>query len=250
MSPGYEHVDWKLLKRTDPIAGGSRLHGLLQPGRFFWARALPWSVVLGIALWIAYKFVKGVDIGLGLGGTGVPTTLGVLAALALYALSVRLIEQRRADELAVARLAPELATGIAFGAALFLAIMGVLLAMGAYTMTGPTVASPWEPLGEASEGAVEELIFRGAIFRLLWTCFGIPWALGLSSALFGAMHLIKPGADLMAVLGVILRHSALSALCAEWPAVGIDRLSYWLELRRGLCVRRAGFRKRAWPELI
>jgi uncharacterized protein len=162
-------VDWKLLKRTDPIAGGSRLHGLLQPGRFFWARALPWSVVLGIALWIAYKFVKGVGIGLGLGGTGVQTTLGVLAALALYALSVRLIEQRRVDELAVARLAPELATGIALGAALFLAIMGVLLAMGAYTMTGPTVASPWEPLGEASEGAVEELIFRGAIFRLLWT---------------------------------------------------------------------------------
>jgi hypothetical protein len=218
-------VDWKLLKRTDPIAGGSRLHGLLQPGRFFWARALPWSVVLGIALWIAYKFVKGVGIGLGLGGTGVPTTLGVLAALALYALSVRLIEQRRVDELAGARLAPELATGIALGAALFLAIMGVLLAMGAYTMTGPTVASPWEPLGEASEGAVEELIFRGAIFRLLWTCFGIPWALGLSSALFGAMHLIKPGADLMAVLGVIfgggIPLSALYVLSGRlWASIG------------------------------
>jgi hypothetical protein len=33
--------------------------GLLRPGRFFWARALPWSLVLGIALWIVYKFVKG-----------------------------------------------------------------------------------------------------------------------------------------------------------------------------------------------
>jgi CAAX protease family protein len=51
---------------------------------------------------------------------------------------------------------------------------------------------------------VEELIFRGAIFRLLWSALGVWWALGLSSALFGAAHLIKPGADLMAVLGIIL----------------------------------------------
>jgi hypothetical protein len=42
-----------------------------------------------VALWIAYKFVKGVIIGLGLGGTGLPTTMGVLAAPALYTASVR-----------------------------------------------------------------------------------------------------------------------------------------------------------------
>ena len=34
--------------------------GLLRPGRFFWARAVPWGIVFGIVLWIAYKFVKGV----------------------------------------------------------------------------------------------------------------------------------------------------------------------------------------------
>jgi hypothetical protein len=75
-------------------------HGLLLPGHFLWARALPWSVVLGIALWITYKFVKGVGIDLGLGGTGVPTELGVLAALTLYVLSVRVIEQQAPNELA------------------------------------------------------------------------------------------------------------------------------------------------------
>src|SRR6185437_15397416 len=84
-------------------------HGLLRPGRWLWARALPWSIVLGIALWIAYKLVKNVAISMGLGGTGLPTTLGVLATIALYVLSVRLIEGRTADELGVARLAPELA---------------------------------------------------------------------------------------------------------------------------------------------
>src|SRR5262249_4390699 len=81
--------------------------GLLRPGRFLWARALPWSLVLGIALWIVYKFVKGVGIDLGFGGSGAPTMLGVLAAFALYVLSVLLIEWRTPNELGLAQLAPE-----------------------------------------------------------------------------------------------------------------------------------------------
>jgi membrane protease YdiL (CAAX protease family) len=172
--------------------------GLLRPGRFLWARVLPWSVVFGVALWIAYKFVKGVTIGLGLGGTGLPTTIGALATLALYTASVRLIERRSPDELGLAQLAPELALGVTFGAVLFSVVMAVLLAIGAYAMTA---AAPWLPLADSLEGIVEELIFRGAIFRLLSSIFGAWWTLGLSSALFG--HLVKPGADLIAVLGVM-----------------------------------------------
>ena len=106
--------------------------GLLRPGRFLWARAVPWGIVFGTVLWIAYKFVKGVGIDSGLdGSSGVPTVLGVLAALALYVLSVRLIEWRTPDELGLAQLAPELAAGIVLGVALFSAIMVVLLATGA-----------------------------------------------------------------------------------------------------------------------
>ena len=69
--------------------------GLLRPGRLLWARAVSWGIVFGIVLWITYKFVKGVGIDSGLdGSSGVPTVLGVLAALALYVLGVRLIERR------------------------------------------------------------------------------------------------------------------------------------------------------------
>src|SRR5437868_11651831 len=114
-----------------------KTHGLLRPGRWLWARALPWSIVLGIALWITYRFVKGVGISLGLGGTGLPSTLGVLAAVAVYVFSVRLIERRTVDELGLARLAPELAVGGALGAALFSAVMAVLLGTGAYALSGP-----------------------------------------------------------------------------------------------------------------
>jgi membrane protease YdiL (CAAX protease family) len=199
--------------------------GLLRPGRFLWARALPWGVVLGIALWFAYKFSKGVGIGLGLGGTGLPTTLGVLAALAFYVLNVRLVEWRTPDELGVERLAPDLAMGVALGAAFFSVVIAVLLATGAYTLTGPTAAAAWLPLADSLEGTVEELIFRGSIFRLLSGVFGIWWALGLSSASFGAWHLVKPGVEMMAVLGVIcaggIPLAALYMLTGRlWASIG------------------------------
>ena len=74
-------------------------------GPVFVGAGAPWSAVFGVAFWIAYKFVKGVIIGLGLGGTGLPTTIGALAALALYTASVRLIERRSPDELGLADLA-------------------------------------------------------------------------------------------------------------------------------------------------
>src|SRR5215475_14272308 len=142
-----------------------------------------------------------------------------------YVLSVRLVERRRPDELGLAQLASELAAGIVLGVALFSAMMIVLLATGAYAMTGPTAAAPWEALTGSLEGTVEELIFRGVIFRLLWSALGAWWALGLSSALFGAVHLIKPGADLMAVLGIIfgggIPMAALYMLTSRlWASIG------------------------------
>src|SRR5262245_40493554 len=143
--------------------------GLLRPGRFLWARALPWSLVLGIALWIAYKFAKSVGIDLGFGGCGVRTMRGGLAALALDGLRVRLVERRTPREHGLRRLAPELATSVVFGAAIFSIVMAGLLAAGAYALTGQTAAAPGRALTESLEGAVEELIFRGAIFRLFWS---------------------------------------------------------------------------------
>jgi membrane protease YdiL (CAAX protease family) len=151
--------------------------------------------------------------------------LGVLAALALYAISVRLIEQRRADELGVARLVPELTVGGVLGTALFATVMAVLLATGAYALSGPAAAAPWLPLADSAEGVVEELIFRGSIFRLFSRVFGMWGALGVSSGLFGALHVSKPGADLMAVLGIILAGgiplAALYVLTRRlWASIG------------------------------
>jgi membrane protease YdiL (CAAX protease family) len=185
-----------------------RSKGILQPGRLLWARALPWGIVFVLVLLVVPELAMHAIRSLGAGGSRphvlLPPALGVLAALALYVLGVRLVERRRPDELALAALGPELAAGLVLGAALFATVMGVLLAIGAYALTGPTIAPVWKALAiSLSSGVTEELVFRGVIFRLLWSMLGSWWALGLSSALFGVAHLANPNPDIMAMLGII-----------------------------------------------
>jgi membrane protease YdiL (CAAX protease family) len=182
--------------------------GILQPGRLLWARALPWGIVFVLVLLVVPELAMHAARSLGAGDSGphvlLPPALGVLAALALYVLGVRLVERRVPDELALARLGPELAAGLVLGAALFAAVMGVLLAIGAYALTGPTIAPAWKAVAiSLSSGVTEELVFRGVVFRLLWGTLGTWWALGLSSALFGVAHLVNPNPDVMAMLGII-----------------------------------------------
>jgi hypothetical protein len=54
-------------------------------------------------------------------------------------LSVRWIEQRSPDELALAQLAPELAVGVNVGRDGLLGRDGMLLATGSYALTGPMI---------------------------------------------------------------------------------------------------------------
>ncbi len=207
-----------------------RSKGLLQPGRLLWARALTWGIVFALVLLVAPELAIHAAGSLEAGGSAprtlLPWAVGALAALTLYVLGVRLIERRRPHELALAGLAPELAAGLLFGAALFAAMMGVLLAVGAYALTGPTIAPAWKALAiSLHSGVTEELVFRGVIFRLLWSMLGRWWALALSSVLFGAAHLANPNPDIMAMLGIIFAAgvplAALYILTGRlWASIG------------------------------
>jgi uncharacterized protein len=198
-----------IMKPHGPDAAGAEAgpQGILRPGRWLPARALAWAIVGAVVLVVASQLTESAAGGL-LASRGplflLPASLGALVALALYRLGVRAIERRAPHELSLAKLAPELTAGLLLGAAAFAVVMGVLLVVGAYALTGPKPAVPWEPLAiSISSGVVEELVFRGIIFRLLWSTLGMWWALVVSSALFGAAHLINPHADIMAALGII-----------------------------------------------
>jgi membrane protease YdiL (CAAX protease family) len=51
-------------------------------------------------------------------------------------------------------------------------------------------------------GYYEELVFRGYILQNLAEGAGLPWALVISSAMFGALHLINPNANLFTLASI------------------------------------------------
>ena len=203
--------------------------GILRAGRWLPARALAWGIVFALALLLAASLPLASGDGLGIGRDGpllLPTVLSVLVALTLYVIGVRVVERRAPEELALGGWVRELLAGLVFGAALFAAVMGVLIALGAYRLTGPTAAPPWRVLAIAlSSGVLEELVFRGVVFRLLWCVLGLWWALAVSALLFGLAHLANPPHDLVAALAVAIEAglmlAALYVLTGRlWASIG------------------------------
>jgi membrane protease YdiL (CAAX protease family) len=189
---------------------------VLHPGPLRWLRALGWMVVLFILTMIV-SIAAGVTGDLTVpGGQGVlPLVLvTVISAggVALYAGAVRLGEKRWPEEFALGPAALDLVGGLAIGAAMMTAVMGGLLALGVYQISGFHAADPMVALSMAvSSGATEELVMRAVIFRLLMRAFGVWPALGLSAALFGAMHLGNPNASPTAAFAIAVEAGLMLA---------------------------------------
>jgi membrane protease YdiL (CAAX protease family) len=134
---------------------------------------------------------------------GQPATAAVHAVIMLgfvvpmYKLGISRLGEQRRDDLRGARALPDLGKGIAAGALLFGVVAAVAAILGAYRITGrgdpsgllmPLITSAIMP------AFMEELMFRGILFRWLEE-FGGSWAaLAITSVLFGLAHSQNPGA--------------------------------------------------------
>jgi membrane protease YdiL (CAAX protease family) len=135
-------------------------------------------------------------------GALVAVLLGWLA----YRAYVRLVERRPGIELGAQGVLRELGAGLVLGAALFSVTIGVLAALGLYTVQG------WRPVSvliaplavSIAAGVIEELLFRGAIFRIIEASLGTWIALAISAALFGLVHLGNPNASWIAAVAIAL----------------------------------------------
>ncbi len=153
---------------------------------------------------------------------GWPEACGTLAALAGYALYVRLVERRRVDELAPRGALAEAGIGLAGGAAMVAAAIGVLALAGVYRLVGVDAAQATPAaLGTgfaqmAFVAVLEELLTRAIVFRLLERVLGSWAALVLSSLLFGVGHL--PGNSNASVLSFAIVVVAGAFFCAAYLA--------------------------------
>jgi membrane protease YdiL (CAAX protease family) len=131
-----------------------------------------------------------------------------------YALYTRLVEKRAADELRGPGALKELGAGLAFGALLFGVIVAVLALLGDYRITGlrddPSIMLI--PLCvSVAAAAIEEILMRGVVFRLLEASLGTWIAMAISAAIFGAGHLANPNASLLAAFAIAIEAGVLLA---------------------------------------
>jgi uncharacterized protein len=149
--------------------------------------------------------------------------------LPVYKLVISRLGETPRDDLPMARALPELGKGIAAGAALFFLVAAIAAAAGVYRITGRGgAANIVLPLISASmmPAIMEELLFRGILFRWLEDFSGSWATLIVTSALFGLAHSQNPGATLfstfaLAVEGGLLLGGSYMLTRSLWMPIGL-----------------------------
>ncbi len=150
-----------------------------------------------------------------IGVPALPAALLTAAVLlGVYVLVIRWWEQRPVIELGRSGAGRELVGGLALGAALCTVTVGVLALLGAYHVDGVNpLGVLWPALASAVlAGVFEELLIRGVLFRVLERAQGTWVALAVSAAVFGALHLVNPGATVTGAAAIAVEAGLLLGL--------------------------------------
>jgi uncharacterized protein len=161
-------------------------------------------------------------IGLVIGA--VVATGGVLGYRAL----VGWLEQRPVDEMALGRARSGVLRGFGLGLLLFGIVIGLIAMCGGYRIADwGSVSGTIATFGIMCGVAVtEEILFRGVLFRLIQKWAGTAVALTVSGLLFGALHLLNPGATLWGGLAIaieagVLLGTAYTVSRSLWLPIGL-----------------------------
>lgn len=150
---------------------------------------------------------------------GWPMLLSAAVAVAGYRWFVMRLERRPITELALAGAGRELWGGLGIGALLVVATYLVLLASGAFTITGAAATGVLlKPFPEQVMVAVfEEIVFRAIVFGMLQKFWGTKIALGVSTVIFVVAHMPNEG---FSVLGAAMTAAASLALSGAYLLSG------------------------------
>jgi membrane protease YdiL (CAAX protease family) len=124
---------------------------------------------------------------------------------------VRLGEQPR-DDLRLANSVRDLGLGVALGAILFSLVVGTAALFDVYNIVGEGGAAQLVKILVAVTilpAVIEELLFRGILFRWLEEFGGSWFALAATSALFGAAHIVNPNASALSSFAIALEAGLL-----------------------------------------
>ena len=159
----------------------------------------------------------------------VQTVITVAALFTLYKLVLRHLGERRHDDLPLAGAARSLALGTLFAFALFSAVVGIAALFGSYRIVGWGGMGNWAFIlfsGGVGAGFIEELIFRGILFRWIEEFAGSWAALFVTSALFGLGHIGNDNASLFSSVAIaieagVMLGGAYMLTRSLWVPIGI-----------------------------
>lgn len=152
----------------------------------------------------------------------------IAVALGVYLAWARFVERRTPDELAPTAALPQGLAGLAIGAALFAVTIGILAAIGVFAFAGRG-----DGVGIANAfvitltgAVVEELLFRGWLYRTVRDLWGTWIAVGVSALLFGLLHGFNPGATPVSMIVIALEAGVLLAVAYAatnrlWLPIGL-----------------------------
>ena len=208
----------------------SPTHWLRRIAHFPLVRIFLFIGGIGAVLALLQPLAVGLSEVLGTGWTRavVMVVLPILVVHFTYRGIVRLIERRSVAELALDGAARETATGALIGAGCLTITVALVAALGYYEVEG---FRAWTALVTAfgiaaTSSYLEEVIFRGVIFRIAEEALGTWLTLTLTVALFGLAHLDNPNATLYgaAAIGIeagVLLGAAYVLTRRLWLAIGV-----------------------------
>ena len=131
---------------------------------------------------------------------------------AAYKLAIRHLGEHPRDDLPLAEAPKGLGVGLVFGLLLFSVVVGVAAIADVYNIIGEGGTSELLSALIAMAilpGFMEELLFRGILFRWLEEFGGSWFALALTSALFGLGHIFNPNATALSAFAIALEAGVL-----------------------------------------
>lgn len=188
--------------------------------RPLWRRIVDYPLVAMIIAVVLY--IAAVAIGIALRPISLPlgpawneivhAVVEICLVLAVYKFVIVRLGERRRDDLPAHHAMRNLGLGLVAGLIIFSAVVGLAALVGVYRITGTGDASRLlvELVGTAIiPGFMEEMLFRGILFRWLEE-FGGSWAaLFLTSALFGLAHIMNPNATWFASFAIAVEAGIL-----------------------------------------
>jgi membrane protease YdiL (CAAX protease family) len=136
----------------------------------------------------------------------------VLLVMLVYKLAIRRLGENPRDELSGANAARDLGLGLALGFVLYSLVVGVAAVLDVYNIVGEGGTGQLVKILVAITiipALVEELLFRGILFRWLEEFGGSWFALAATSALFGLAHIFNPNASALSSFAIALEAGLL-----------------------------------------